>query len=384
MAGLREFFEAEQKRKRKLFKGEGYPESAAARAKDKAEAKALEIARAKARADRDKTRAAKKKATTAKKVAKKKATITTTADTPGGNAKAKGRSPVVDSRTAQGRRDNARAQRLAKKKATTASENLRFDPRRRAMRKQAIADNEARIKKGKPVQGGVVKNKTTTSARTSVLKQPQRVADKTSRTSPLRDTVSRVIAAGKQKLADTGRPELGDDLTLRGRLTAPQRMAAKAAAETAVERSAGRNFVSAPQRLAAEAAAKTAVGRSAASRARQLQNEANKKVAAARIQAGRQKLADAGTASNQRVAVERPAGRSFMSPPERMAAETAVDAAKARRLRANAAFEKIKAQRIRAGRGYKKGGVVKAAKNTSSKKSIDGIARKGKTRAKHR
>ena len=37
MAGLREFFKTEQKRKRKLFKGEGYPESAAARAKDKAD-----------------------------------------------------------------------------------------------------------------------------------------------------------------------------------------------------------------------------------------------------------------------------------------------------------------------------------------------------------
>ena len=57
MAGLREFFKAEQDRKRKLFKGEGYPESAAARAKDKAKAKALEIARAKARADRAKARA---------------------------------------------------------------------------------------------------------------------------------------------------------------------------------------------------------------------------------------------------------------------------------------------------------------------------------------
>ena len=62
MAGLREFFKAEQDRKRKLFKGEGYPESAAARAKDKAKAKALEIARAKARADRAKARADRAKA----------------------------------------------------------------------------------------------------------------------------------------------------------------------------------------------------------------------------------------------------------------------------------------------------------------------------------
>jgi hypothetical protein len=31
-----------------------------------------------------------------------------------------------------------------------------------------------------------------------------------------------------------------------------------------------------------------------------------------------------------------------------------------------------------------KGGVVKAARKPSSKKSIDGIATKGKTRAKHR
>jgi hypothetical protein len=35
MAGLSDFFGAEQKRKRKLFKGEGYPESAAKRARRK-------------------------------------------------------------------------------------------------------------------------------------------------------------------------------------------------------------------------------------------------------------------------------------------------------------------------------------------------------------
>lgn len=51
MAGLSGFFKAEQDRKRKLFKREGYPESAAARAKDKADTGGRTNAKAEAEAE---------------------------------------------------------------------------------------------------------------------------------------------------------------------------------------------------------------------------------------------------------------------------------------------------------------------------------------------
>jgi hypothetical protein len=87
MAGLSDFFGAEQKRKRKLFKGEGYPESAAKRAEDRAAALAKEKARAEARA-------------AAKVVATEEST-------------------AAEKVTAQGQRNNERAQRIGSYTAPT-------------------------------------------------------------------------------------------------------------------------------------------------------------------------------------------------------------------------------------------------------------------------
>jgi hypothetical protein len=87
MAGLSDFFGAEQKRKRKLFKGEGYPESAAKRAEDRAAALAKEKDRAEARA-------------AAKVVATEEST-------------------AAEKVTAQGQRNNERAQRIGSYTAPT-------------------------------------------------------------------------------------------------------------------------------------------------------------------------------------------------------------------------------------------------------------------------
>tara|TARA_R110002020_G_scaffold52280_1_gene147102 strand:+ start:713 stop:1873 length:1161 start_codon:yes stop_codon:yes gene_type:complete len=176
---------------------------------------------------------------------------------------------------------------------------------------------------------------------------------------------------------------------------------------------------------------------------------ATKRATEERIRAGQQKLADARTASQERIAdVSGPPRRGFLSPPQRLGEDTgtsqvidkyvgetagerggtvaglaagagtgagvvrgisvaarnaAARKAAARKAAREAARKAAELEAARTGqitrgefRGgpsvtLKKGGLVKksaakksVAKKPSRKKSIDGLARKGKTRAKHR
>ena len=394
MAGsvLGEFFEAEQKRKRKYFKDEGYPESAAARAKEKADKKD-----------------------------DKKATTPTAAQLA----------------TAAGRRSNKRAQRLATGAAKTGTK-VKF-----GVGSDKTVNGKANVTRDQLVKAGFPTN-------TKGLRDYMNAWNRTGK------RPTKAAAEKERKIEDKkpDKRTAAEKVTAQGRRdnARAQRPAAAAKPTTAVARSGNavpgiRSGDKTPRNKAPiHTAVKRRIKKPTESRSTyDASEDFAKRKNRGDIGTGgpvkptefRKSEGRVGTADNDINAARYPRTRawnarkkSILSQPQRLGKDAgtseAIDkylgktaggragtiaslvaavgggvggagavkglAKKLGRLPTMAevkAFVKgdITRGEFRSGpKGFKKGGLVKksAAKKSVAKKSIDGIARKGKTRAKHR
>ena len=394
MAGsvLGEFFEAEQKRKRKYFKDEGYPESAAARAKEKADKKD-----------------------------DKKATTPTAAQLA----------------TAAGRRSNKRAQRLATGAAKTGTKAKFGVGSDKTVNGKANVTRDQLVKAGFPTNTKGLRdymnawNRTGKRPTKAAAEKERKIEDKKP---DKRTAAEKVTAQGRRDNARAQRP------------------AAAAKPTTAVARSGNaapgiRSGDKTPRNKAPiHTAVKRRIKKPTESRSTyDASEDFAKRKNRGDIGTGgpvkptefRKSEGRVGTADNDINAARYPRTRawnarkkSILSQPQRLGKDAgtseAIDkylgktaggragtiaslvaavgggvggagavkglAKKLGRLPTMAevkAFVKgdITRGEFRSGpKGFKKGGLVKksAAKKSVAKKSIDGIARKGKTRAKHR
>ena len=395
MAGLGEFFEAEQKRKRKLFTGEGYPESAAARAKEKADKKD-----------------------------DKKATTPTAAQLA----------------TAAGRRSNKRAQRLATGAAKTGTKAKFGVGSDKTVNGQANVTRDQLVKAGFPTNTKGLRdymnawNRTGKRPTKAAAEKERKIEDKKP---DKRTAAEKVTAQGRRDNARAQRPAAAAKPTTavarRGNVVpgirsgdktprnkAPIHTAVKRRIKKPTESRATYDARRMKERLAREEAKKEDTR--VAYDARRMAPTAHDRYIKEQL-ARRKNRGDIGTGRSVKPTEE----QSILSPPQRLGKDTgtseAIDkylgktaggraatiaslvagggaagkgvTALASKLGRNPTIAELKAYlkgnitrgEFRSGpKGFKKGGLVKksAAKKSAAKKSIDGIARKGKTRAKHR